>query len=81
MKFQMLIAACVLTLAGCSTPPSGPDGQSASASICSRETPTGTSIAATRCRTKDQIERDAKAVQEIQDGIGRTRIAPKSSGV
>ena len=81
MKLQALIVAGVAALAGCSTPPSTADAQSASASICSRETPTGTSIAATRCRTKDQIERDAKSVQEIQDGIGRTRIAPKSSGV
>ena len=81
MKLQALIVAGVAALAGCSTPPSTSDAQSASASICSRETPTVTSIAATRCRTKDQIERDAKSVQEIQDGIGRTRIAPKSSGV
>lgn len=80
MKLIAVILASAWALGACSTTSTTPESESASASICSREIPTGTSIATTRCRTKEQIERDAKAVRDVQDGLGRNRIGPQTPG-
>ncbi|MFT3957106.1 MAG: hypothetical protein QM722_22825 [Piscinibacter sp.] len=71
-----LVALLALVSACSSTPPG--EGQTANAQMnCTRETPTGTSIPVTRCRTAQQAERDRDAAQDFGTMI---RAAPGSTG-
>ncbi len=41
--------------------------------VCTRETPTGSSIPITKCRTKEQIEQELAAARATGEDIGRAR--------
>lgn len=41
--------------------------------VCHKESPTGSSIPVTKCRTLEQIERDRAAAQSTGDDINRAR--------
>lgn len=68
-----VIAAALLT--GCSVV--DPSSPAVSASLtCARETPTGSNIPVTRCRSPEEVRRDAEAAKAAGDAIGRS-----SSGI
>ena len=67
-------------LVGCAADNPTPPG-AAAAPVCTRETRTGSSIPATLCRSREDVQRDADAAraagEQIQRGRGaRTGSAP-----
>lgn len=58
--------------AGCTTTAAQPAG-SDTASVCERETPTGSIIPVTRCRSAEEIAREQAAARAAGDDINRAR--------
>lgn len=83
MSRFLLLAAASLLGAGCATPPPATTGAVAAAPVvqnCVRETPIGSSVPVTRCRTAEELQRDAQVKQAVEDAISRNRSGP-SGGV
>jgi hypothetical protein len=58
--------------AGCAAPVAQPAGSN-TASVCERETPTGSIIPVTRCRTAEEVAREQAAARATGDDINRAR--------
>lgn len=70
MNRHVAVIAAAL-LAGCAV--ADPSSPAASASLtCTRETPTGSNIPVTRCRSPEDVRRDAEAAKDAGDAIGRS---------
>jgi hypothetical protein len=76
---KTLVAALValLALAGCASEPPEPPPQRAAGMKCTKETPTGSHIPVTRCRSAAQIaaeEEEARATGDSIDRSGRSGV-------
>lgn len=71
MKHAVAVPLAILLL-GCATPQLPPEA-SASAPRCTRETPTGSNIPVTNCRSADARQRDSQAAQDAADAIARSK--------
>lgn len=61
-----------LLVAGCASPEApAPAGAAVVAQNCAREVPIGSSVPVTRCRSAEDIERDAKTKQSMEDALSR----------
>jgi len=58
---------------GCATSESPPVREAAA--VCTREMPTGPSIPVTRCRSREEVQRDADAARSAGEQIDRGRAA------
>lgn len=73
------ILVCALAVAGtaCSTPPTEGGSDDRTAAVCSRETPTGSFISVTRCRTPEQIASEREASKARAEDMTRAKpMAP-----
>jgi len=89
VKSVTLVSGALLSLlssvliAGCasSTPTTvasaAPAASEAAGVVCTRETPTGTHFAVTRCRTQEQIERDRAEAAKVGDMIRSQQQGPR----
>jgi hypothetical protein len=68
-----------LVIAGCAAPPPGPTAKG-DAQICVRETPTGSNVPVTRCRTAAQIERDRVEAAKVKEEIHHKAANPNALG-
>ncbi len=68
-----------LLLGGCAGP-AQESSNTASTTTCTRETPTGSNLAVTRCRSREEAERDAQAARETRDAIDRARSGLRGPG-
>ncbi len=76
---QFAFVGLALLLGGCAGP--APDSTTAATAItCTRETPTGSNLSVTRCRSKEEVERDAEAARETRDAIDRARSGLRGPG-
>ena len=64
----------LLFLAGCATTGSQTQTETAAAEkvVCQRETPTGSNIPVTRCRTETQTAIDKRNAEEVTDALHGT---------
>lgn len=76
-KFALLFAATIA--AGCASTPAE---QTASADqlVCSRETPLGSMMAVTKCKTRQQIEIERQEAERVKDSMRETSRTPPSGG-
>jgi hypothetical protein len=68
-----------LAVAGCASPPLGSTAKSDTA-ICTRETPTGSNVPVTRCRTAAQVERDRVEAATVKEEIHHKAANPNALG-
>jgi len=68
-----------LAIAGCASPPLGSMAKS-DAPICARETPTGSNVPVTRCRTAAQVERDRIEAAAVKEEIHHKAANPNALG-
>lgn len=76
MRFILIlraIAAMAALLAAACTTPVPPAGTETAGLRCTRETPTGSNIPVTRCRTEDDLRREAEATNSVRDALEQTR--------
>jgi hypothetical protein len=69
----------LLAMAGCASPPLSPMSKS-DEPICVRETPTGSNVAVTRCRTARQMERDRTEAATVKEEIHHKAANPHALG-
>lgn len=65
---QLLV---VLSVVGCATPEA--DGPKKAALQCTRETPTGSNLPVTRCRSVEDVALEKASVGTADDALGRSR--------
>jgi uncharacterized lipoprotein YajG len=76
-------AAWILLLAACATDPAAQNEADASATAkqrCRRETPTGTTISVTRCRSSSDEAADRSGVDAMRDMARQGTAAKGSAG-
>lgn len=75
-----LASAVLLVLAGCSSAPATPAAEGGTvAMVCDRETPTGTFISVTKCRTPEQIEQTREESRRRAEEMNRPRQSPNAN--
>ena len=72
MWIRIPVLAAV-ALGGCATSESPPVREATAA--CTREAPTGSSIPTSRCRSREEVQRDADAARTAGEQIDRGRAA------
>ena len=73
----ILFAALGAAGAACSSPPPAGGTETGSTAVCSRETPTGSFISVTRCRTPEQIASEREASKARAEEMTRAKpMAP-----
>ena len=78
MKFVVPLLAA-LWVVGCAAPAAESPGK-ASALQCTRETPTGSNIAVTRCRTAEQVALEKDGVGHAGEAIDRGKAGKARAG-
>jgi len=60
-----------LSIVGCAAPAA--DAPKSAALQCTRETPTGSNLPVTRCRSVEDMAREKGSVETADDALGRSR--------
>jgi 4-hydroxy-3-methylbut-2-en-1-yl diphosphate synthase IspG/GcpE len=68
-----------LAIAGCASPPPGSMAR-ADVQVCAKETPTGSNVPVTRCRSAAQIERDRIEAATLKEEIHHKAANPHALG-
>jgi hypothetical protein len=68
-----------LAIAGCAAPPPGSMAKG-DAQVCAKETPTGSNVPVTRCRSAAQIERDRIEAATLKEEIHHKAANPHALG-
>ena len=73
-------AVAVLSLSACAIEPADSTADSGSL-ICSREIPVGSNIPIRKCRTREQIEQERRAADQVRDTIRTGQSSSPKDGV
>ena len=78
MRILISVLAAVAA-GGCAT--SEPPPVQESAAVCSREQPTGSLIPVIRCRSREEVQRDADAARTASEQINRGQAGRRAPSV